>query len=168
MLLFLLRSLVSMNFNVVYIYTAEVRPDSAGLGGGFYYNCITGGFCLCFLLIQISGNRWFLSLRCIPLRLGLWGWASVRHSVGSEEWSLRSSLRWVQCPVFQVFLPSRCDITVRVLQVLMSQSVILALSPFAVACVVCALGNFLLPIETKGRALLVRNTSLFTHCANFI
>lgn len=25
-LLFLLRSLVSMNFNVVYIYTAEVRP----------------------------------------------------------------------------------------------------------------------------------------------
>lgn len=42
----------------------------------------------------------------------------------------------------------------------MSQSVILALGPFAVACVVCALGNFLLPIETKGRALLVRKVIL--------
>uniref|UniRef100_A0A3B4AU28 Major facilitator superfamily (MFS) profile domain-containing protein n=1 Tax=Periophthalmus magnuspinnatus TaxID=409849 RepID=A0A3B4AU28_9GOBI len=39
-------------------------------------------------------------------------------------------------------------------QVLMSQSVIMALSPFAVACFICGLGNFLLPIETKGRALL--------------
>uniref|UniRef100_A0A3Q3IYS1 Major facilitator superfamily (MFS) profile domain-containing protein n=1 Tax=Monopterus albus TaxID=43700 RepID=A0A3Q3IYS1_MONAL len=46
------------------------------------------------------------------------------------------------------------DVRLCVLQVLMSQSVILALSPFAAACVVCALGNFLLPIETKGRALL--------------
>lgn len=41
------------------------------------------------------------------------------------------------------------------LQVLMSQSVILALCPFAVACAVCAVGNFLMPIETRGRALLV-------------
>ncbi|CAK6983748.1 putative transporter SVOPL [Scomber scombrus] len=39
-------------------------------------------------------------------------------------------------------------------EVLMSQSVILALSPFAVSCVICAAGSFLLPIETKGRALL--------------
>jgi hypothetical protein len=31
-----------------------------------------------------------------------------------------------------------------------------AMCPFAVASIVCALGNFLLPIETKGRALLVR------------
>lgn len=44
-----------------------------------------------------------------------------------------------------------------VLQVLMSQSVIQALTPFAVASLICALGTFLLPIETKGRALLVRN-----------
>ncbi|XP_041637301.1 putative transporter SVOPL [Cheilinus undulatus] len=39
-------------------------------------------------------------------------------------------------------------------QVLMSKSVITALSPFAVACLICSLGIFLLPIETKGRALL--------------
>lgn len=59
---------------------------------------------------------------------------------------------------FQLFLPSMFDVMLCVLQVLMSKSVIQALSPFAVACVVCALGNFLLPIETKGRALLVRKT----------
>ncbi|TNN23225.1 putative transporter SVOPL [Liparis tanakae] len=47
----------------------------------------------------------------------------------------------------------------RSIQVLMSQSVILALSPFAMACVICALANLFLPIETKGRALLVRTTS---------
>lgn len=52
-----------------------------------------------------------------------------------------------------------CDIRLCLLQVLMSRSVVLALSPFAVACVFCALGNFLLPIETKGRALLVRAAS---------
>ncbi|CAL8405275.1 unnamed protein product [Arctogadus glacialis] len=39
-------------------------------------------------------------------------------------------------------------------QVLMSRSVIYAMCPFAVASIVCSLGNFLLPIETKGRALL--------------
>lgn len=59
---------------------------------------------------------------------------------------------------FLVFLPSVLDASLCCVQVLMSQSVILALSPFAVAAVVCSLGNFLLPIETKGRALLVRNT----------
>ncbi|XP_040886122.1 putative transporter SVOPL isoform X1 [Toxotes jaculatrix] len=90
-LLFLLRSLVSMNFNVVYIYTAEVYPTVArSLGMGF-----------CTSFSRIGG-------------------------------------------IIAPFIA----------QVLMSQSVILALSPFAVACVVCALGNFLLPIETKGRALL--------------
>lgn len=51
-------------------------------------------------------------------------------------------------------------IAARVLQVLMSQSVILALTPFAVASLICALGTFLLPIETKGRALLVRHLEL--------
>ncbi|XP_070848735.1 putative transporter SVOPL [Chaetodon trifascialis] len=96
-LLFLLRSLVSMNFNVVYIYTAEVYPTAArSLGMGF-----------CTSFSRIGGM-----------------------------------------------------IAPFIAQVLMSQSVIRALSPFAVACVVCALGNFLLPIETRGRALLVRNTSL--------
>lgn len=38
----------------------------------------------------------------------------------------------------------------------MSRSVIQALTPFAVASLICAFGTFLLPIETKGRALLVR------------
>ncbi|XP_029351494.1 putative transporter SVOPL isoform X2 [Echeneis naucrates] len=91
LLLFLLRSLVSMNFNVVYIYTAEVYPTVArSLGMGF-----------CTSFSRIGG---------------------------------------MMAPF--------------VAQVLMSQSVILALTPFAVACAVCALGNFLLPIETKGRALL--------------
>ncbi|XP_041832834.1 putative transporter SVOPL isoform X2 [Melanotaenia boesemani] len=90
-LLFLLRSLVSMNFNVVYIYTAEVYPTVArSLGMGF-----------CTSFSRIGGM-----------------------------------------------------IAPFIAQVLMSQSVILALSPFAVASVVCALGNFLLPIETRGRALL--------------
>uniref|UniRef100_A0A8D3AHL4 Major facilitator superfamily (MFS) profile domain-containing protein n=1 Tax=Scophthalmus maximus TaxID=52904 RepID=A0A8D3AHL4_SCOMX len=90
-LLFLLRSLVSMNFNVVYIYTAEVYPTVArSLGMGF-----------CTSFSRIGGM-----------------------------------------------------IAPFIAQVLMSQSVILALSPFAVACVICGLGNFLLPIETKGRALL--------------
>ncbi|XP_060886348.1 putative transporter SVOPL isoform X2 [Labrus mixtus] len=90
-LLFLLRSLVSMNFNVVYIYTAEVYPTAArSLGLGF-----------CTSFSRIGGM-----------------------------------------------------IAPFIAQVLMSQSVILALCPFAVACAVCALGNFLLPIETKGRALL--------------
>ncbi|XP_037615810.1 putative transporter SVOPL isoform X2 [Sebastes umbrosus] len=90
-LLFLLRSLVSMNFNVVYIYTAEVYPTSVrSLGMGF-----------CTSFSRIGGM-----------------------------------------------------IAPFVAQVLMSQSVIMALSPFALSCVICALGNFLLPIETRGRALL--------------
>ncbi|XP_029901793.1 putative transporter SVOPL isoform X2 [Myripristis murdjan] len=90
-LLFLLRSLVSMNFNVVYIYTAEVYPTVArSLGMGF-----------CTSFSRIGGM-----------------------------------------------------IAPFIAQVLMSESVLLALSPFSVACVICAVGNFLLPIETKGRALL--------------
>lgn len=90
-LLFLIRSLVSMNFNVVYIYTAEVYPTVArSLGMGF-----------CTSFSRIGGM-----------------------------------------------------IAPFIAQVLMSKSVIQALCPFSVACVVCALGNFLLPIETRGRALL--------------
>uniref|UniRef100_A0A3P8UGA2 SVOP-like n=1 Tax=Amphiprion percula TaxID=161767 RepID=A0A3P8UGA2_AMPPE len=90
-LLFLLRSLVSMNFNVVYIYTAEVYPTAArSLGMGF-----------CTSFSRIGGM-----------------------------------------------------IAPFIAQVLMSRSVFLALSPFSVACLLCALGNFLLPIETRGRALL--------------
>ncbi|XP_074554671.1 putative transporter SVOPL [Halichoeres trimaculatus] len=90
-LLFLLRSLVSMNFSVVYIYTAEVYPTAArSLGMGF-----------CTSFSRIGGM-----------------------------------------------------IAPFIAQVLMSHSVILALTPFTVACLICAVGNFLLPIETKGRALL--------------
>ncbi|XP_077356440.1 putative transporter SVOPL [Festucalex cinctus] len=90
-LLFLLRSVVSMNFTVVYIYTAEVYPTvSRSLGMGF-----------CTSVSRIGGM-----------------------------------------------------IAPFVAQVLMSQSVILALSPFSIACALCAVGSFLLPIETKGRALL--------------
>ncbi|TNM91455.1 putative transporter SVOPL isoform X2 [Takifugu flavidus] len=90
-LLFLLRSLVSMNFNVVYIYTAEVYPTVArSLGMGF-----------CTSFSRIGGM-----------------------------------------------------IAPFIAQVLMSRSVIQALTPFAVASLICAFGTFLLPIETKGRALL--------------
>ncbi|CAL8236766.1 unnamed protein product, partial [Arctogadus glacialis] len=90
-LLFLLRALVSMNFNVVYIYTAEVYPTVArSLGMGF-----------CTSFSRIGGM-----------------------------------------------------IAPFIAQVLMSRSVIYAMCPFAVASIVCSLGNFLLPIETKGRALL--------------
>ncbi|CAL8323403.1 unnamed protein product [Lota lota] len=90
-LLFLLRSLVSMNFNVVYIYTAEVYPTIArSLGMGF-----------CTSFSRIGGM-----------------------------------------------------IAPFIAQVLMSHSVMYAMLPFAVASIVCAFGNFLLPIETKGRALL--------------
>ncbi|XP_061524405.1 putative transporter SVOPL isoform X1 [Phycodurus eques] len=91
LLLFLLRALVSMNFTVVYIYTAEVYPTvSRSLGMGF-----------CTSVSRIGGM-----------------------------------------------------IAPFIAQVLMSQSVILALSPFSIACALCAAGSFLLPIETKGRALL--------------
>lgn len=90
-LLFLLRSVVSMNFNVVYIYTAEVYPTSV--------RSIGMGFCTSFS--RIGGM-----------------------------------------------------IAPFIAQVLMSKSVILALSPFATACIICAIGVFFLPIETRGRALL--------------
>uniref|UniRef100_A0A8C9RDA8 SVOP-like n=1 Tax=Scleropages formosus TaxID=113540 RepID=A0A8C9RDA8_SCLFO len=94
-LLFLLRSLVSMNFNVVYIYTAEVYPTVVrSLGMGF-----------CTSFSRIGGM-----------------------------------------------------IAPFIAQVLMSKSVVLALMPFAVACVVCAVGIALLPIETRGRALLQNAT----------
>uniref|UniRef100_A0A8C2G7Z6 SVOP-like n=1 Tax=Cyprinus carpio TaxID=7962 RepID=A0A8C2G7Z6_CYPCA len=90
-LLFLLRSVVSMNFNVVYIYTAEVYPTSV--------RSIGMGFCTSFS--RVGGM-----------------------------------------------------IAPFIAQVLMSKSVILALSPFAIACVICAVGVAFLPIETRGRALL--------------
>lgn len=68
-----------------------------------------------------------------------------------------AQVRWLSCLMIRVFrFLVQSIIALCVLQVLMSQSVILALCPFAVACVLCALGNFLMPIETKGRALLVR------------
>ncbi|KAJ8385740.1 hypothetical protein AAFF_G00182580 [Aldrovandia affinis] len=90
-LLFLLRSLVSMNFTVVYIYTAEVYPTSVrALGMGF-----------CTSFSRIGGM-----------------------------------------------------IAPFIAQVLMSKSVVLALLPFTLSCFLCAGGALMLPIETKGRALL--------------
>lgn len=76
-----------------------------------------------------------------------------------------AQVRWLSCLMIRVFrFLVQSIIALCVLQVLMSQSVILALCPFAVACVLCALGNFLMPIETKGRALLVR----MWFCMNFV
>ncbi|KAM6986066.1 putative transporter SVOPL isoform 1-T1 [Aplochiton taeniatus] len=90
-LFFLLRSVVSMNFTVVYIYTAEVYPTIArSLGMGF-----------CTSFSRIGGM-----------------------------------------------------IAPFVSQVLMSESVMVAMLPFSLACLLCSICVFLLPIETKGRALL--------------
>uniref|UniRef100_A0A8C7G1E2 Major facilitator superfamily (MFS) profile domain-containing protein n=1 Tax=Oncorhynchus kisutch TaxID=8019 RepID=A0A8C7G1E2_ONCKI len=87
-LLFWIRSLVSMIFNVVSIYTAELYPTAV--------RSLGMGFCTSFS------------------RIG--GMIAPLHS-----------------------------------------TVILDMLPFTVACVLCAVGAFLLPIETKGRALLVRH-----------
>ncbi|XP_063068649.1 putative transporter SVOPL [Engraulis encrasicolus] len=90
-LMFLLRSVVAMNFNIVYIYTAEVYPTavrSIGLG-------------VCTSFSRIGGM-----------------------------------------------------IAPFIAQVLMSESVLLALLPFTVTCLLCAVGTLLMPIETRGRALL--------------
>ncbi|XP_024229831.1 putative transporter SVOPL [Oncorhynchus tshawytscha] len=87
-LLFWIRSLVSMIFNVVYIYTAGLYPTAV--------RSLGMGFCTSFS------------------RIG--GMIAPLHS-----------------------------------------TVILDMLPFTVACVLCAVGAFLLPIETKGRALLVRH-----------
>uniref|UniRef100_W5NJX4 SVOP-like n=2 Tax=Lepisosteus oculatus TaxID=7918 RepID=W5NJX4_LEPOC len=94
-LLFLLRSIVAMNFNAVYIYTAEVYPTSV--------RSIGLGFCTSFS--RIGGM-----------------------------------------------------IAPFIAQVLMSKSVITALVPFAVTSFLCSVGALLLPIETKGRALLQNET----------
>ncbi|XP_077566281.1 putative transporter SVOPL [Stigmatopora nigra] len=91
LLFFLLRSVVSMNFSAVYIYTAEVYP-------------------------------------------------TITRSLGMGACTSVSRLGGMIAPF--------------IAQVLMSHSVILALSPFSVACALCAVASFLLPIETKGRALL--------------
>ncbi|XP_041937208.1 putative transporter SVOPL isoform X1 [Alosa sapidissima] len=90
-LLFLLRAVVAMNFNVVYIYTAEVYPTAVrSIGMGVCTSCSRiGGMLAPFIA-----------------------------------------------------------------QVLMSQSVLLAMLPFALACLLSAVGTLLLPIETRGRALL--------------
>ncbi|XP_048091525.1 putative transporter SVOPL isoform X5 [Alosa alosa] len=94
-LLFLLRAVVAMNFNVVYIYTAEVYPTAVrSIGMGVCTSCSRiGGMLAPFIA-----------------------------------------------------------------QVLMSQSVLLAMLPFALACLLSAVGTLLLPIETRGRALLVTLT----------
>lgn len=54
-LLFLLRSLVSMNFNVVYIYTAEVRSQSAGFNGAFFKDRVWGDRCFGFSGVPHGG-----------------------------------------------------------------------------------------------------------------
>lgn len=136
-LLFLLRSLVSMNFNVVYIYTAEVCSLASTDG----------------VVHQVSGVFVFFSqvYPTVARSLGM-GFATSFSRIGGM---IAPFIAQVCSALFLVRL-TLPDTEVCVLQVLMSQSVILALSPFALACVVCAFGNLLLPIETKGRALLVR------------
>ncbi|XP_030627536.1 putative transporter SVOPL [Chanos chanos] len=94
-LLFLLRSIVSMNFNVVYIYTAEVYPTAV--------RSIGMGFCTSFS--RVGGM-----------------------------------------------------IAPFIAQVLMSKSVVLALLPFALCAILCSIDSILLPIETRGRALLQQQT----------
>lgn len=144
-LLFLLRSLVSMNFNVVYIYTAEVRSQSAGFNGHFLR---TGSEVTGVLVSQVYPT--------VARSLGM-GFCTSFSRIGGMIAPFIAQVRWLSCLMISFFrFLVQSIIALCVLQVLMSQSVILALCPFAVACVLCALGNFLMPIETKGRALLVR------------
>lgn len=139
-LLFLLRSLVSMNFNVVYIYTAEVRHPSAWLLTSWSRSQQT---CLCS-----SG---------VPHRGPLPG-DGLLHLLQPHRGDDRAVHRPGALSALDgAFRASPPHLPLRVLQVLMSRSVVQALSPFALASAVCALGTVLLPIETKGRALLVRN-----------
>lgn len=129
-----------MNFNVVYIYTAEVQKllhlwllllllTPSGCCVQVYPTVVRSlgmGFCTSFS--RIGGMI-----------------APFIAQVGGASRLLQVQLRWLgaHCP--------RCA-----LQVLMSRSVIQALTPFSVASVLCALASLLLPIETRGRALLVR------------
>lgn len=131
-----------MNFNVVYIYTAEVQK--------LLHLCLL----LQLLLLKLSGS-------CVQVyptvvrSLGMGFCTSFSRiggmiapfiaQVGGVLRLLQVQLRWLcaHCP--------RCA-----LQVLMSRSVIQALTPFSVASVLCTLASLLLPIETRGRALLVR------------
>ncbi|XP_041114457.1 putative transporter SVOPL [Polyodon spathula] len=89
-LLFILRALVSTNFNIVYIYTAEVYP-------------------------------------------------TTMRSVGMGFCNSASRIGGMTAPF--------------IAQVLMSKSVASALCQFSVACFVCAVAVWFLPIETTGRAL---------------
>lgn len=143
-LLFLLRSLVSMNFNVVYIYTAEVRcvppgPPSRPRGPG-----LSGPLCSSGLPHRgpLSGDGLLHLLQ--PHRRD----DRALHRSGGPA-ALRGAFR------------RSSHRPLRLLQVLMSRSVVQALSPFALASVLCALGSVLLPIETRGRALLVSNLLSF-------
>uniref|UniRef100_A0A3B4UAU4 SVOP-like n=1 Tax=Seriola dumerili TaxID=41447 RepID=A0A3B4UAU4_SERDU len=63
-LLFLLRSLVSMNFNVVYIYTAEVYPTVArSLGMGFCTSFSRIGGMIAPFMAQVRSGSGALSIR---------------------------------------------------------------------------------------------------------
>ncbi|KAJ4919077.1 hypothetical protein JOQ06_007916 [Pogonophryne albipinna] len=180
-LLFLLRALVSMNFNVVYIYTAEVYPTVArSLGMGFCTSFSRiGGMIAPFIaqsqVFRVPQSQVFRVPQSQVFRVPQSQVFRVPQSQSQVFRVPQSQVFRVpqsQCQVFrvpqsqvfrvpqsQVFrVPQSQVFRVPQSQVLMSQSVVLALSPFAVTCVICALGNFLLPIETRGRALLVRDT----------
>lgn len=105
---------------------------------------------------EVTGVLVFQVYPTVARSLGM-GFCTSFSRIGGMIAPFIAQVCWLSCLMIRVFrFLVQSIIALRVLQVLMSQSVILALCPFAVACVLCALGNFLMPIETKGRALLVR------------
>ncbi|XP_057709687.1 putative transporter SVOPL isoform X1 [Corythoichthys intestinalis] len=96
----------------------------------------TSGFTLLFFLLRSAVSMNFSAVYIYTAEV----YPTVSRSLGMGACTSVSRLGGMIAPF--------------IAQVLMSKSVILALSPFSAACALCAVGSFLLPIETKGRALL--------------
>ncbi|KAJ3612582.1 hypothetical protein NHX12_020853 [Muraenolepis orangiensis] len=154
-LLFLLRSLVSMNFNVVYIYTAEVYPTIA--------RALGMGFCTSFSRIGAMVAPFIAQPRYVMVApfIAQPRYVMVAPFIAQPRYVMVAPFiaqpRYVRVAPF-IAQPRYVRVAPFIVQVLMSRSVLYAMCPFAVACIVCAGANLLLPIETKGRALLVRHT----------